>query len=638
MRRAYDIKERILLCFFLTAVFINFLGSIADRDFPFHLKTGEYIYQHKEIPQNDPFSFYGKGIVTDREKFLLTQYWIAQVLFYKIYSLMGPPGIILLRAGVFSAFIFLLWFTMKKRGFPSALIIAMLATILLQAFKADRPQFFSFLFMLILILLIEKFREKSHSVVPLYFIPPLFLLWANIHGGFVFGIAVILIYALSEGLKLIVNKSNLGYPLEKRRALLFFVTAFMTILFSYLNPDFNGQLLATLESHTDVSWFYKNNREYISPVKEMSVHFGNIVSASIFFIIFGFVTIVTFLNAIRTKSIDITVLFLIIFSSTAAFTAVRYIPFFVAVALPLSMDYRFFADASFLRKFSNSVISFSLLLMFFSFAVVFGLRDYKKIFSIDKIYYPEGVADFLLSNRIEANMFNQSNEGSYFLWRLYPHYRVFIDTRLISFEAVRDADAISYAIGDYNSPFNLSLAAALSALVPAGLGEISFSSGDDNRNLKNKKPLWEKLLEQHNINLIVHEACGQFTKELYPITLRLLRDDKWALIYLDGSMLIFVRNIEKNSAIIKKFSLPKELIYDEIILETVPFVSRRVAISTPYSSLAFALMMKGKYAEARIMIDAALALDKNDLTANFCEAYLVLRQKEQAKSHVSKGN
>ena len=162
------------------------------------------------------------------------------------------------------------------------------------------------------------------------------------------------------------------------------------------------------------------------------------------------------------------------------------------------------------------------------------------------------------------------------MWKLYPDYKVFNDTRFISLEAVIDTDAIAYTLQDYKQPLNLGLANALSALVPEELGTIKVSDKE-----YKYKPLWEKLLEQHNINLIVHEACSQFTKELYPITLRLLKDDKWALIYLDGKMLIFVRNIEKYSAIVKKFRLPKELIYDEIILETAPLVAKKITISTP---------------------------------------------------------
>jgi hypothetical protein len=36
------------------------------------------------------------------------------------------------------------------------------------------------------------------------------------------------------------------------------------------------------------------------------------------------------------------------------------------------------------------------------------------------------------------------------------------------------------------------------------------------------------------------------------------------------------------------------------------------------------------------MIDAALELDKNDIVANFSEAYLALRQKAREKSHALK--
>jgi Tfp pilus assembly protein PilF len=37
--------------------------------------------------------------------------------------------------------------------------------------------------------------------------------------------------------------------------------------------------------------------------------------------------------------------------------------------------------------------------------------------------------------------------------------------------------------------------------------------------------------------------------------------------------------------------------------------------------------MKGKEEDAKKMIDAALELDKKDLVANFCNAYLALREK-----------
>jgi len=629
------VKEKILISLFFLAVFISFLGPIVCPDFPFHLKTGEYIYQHGAIPADDPFSFYGEGIQTDREKFTLSQYWITQIIYYQLYSFFGPAGIILLRAVIFSSFVFLLWFVLRKKGLYSSLVIASLIVIMLQASKLDRPQSFSFLFMLILVLLLERFREKPAAKAPLFFILPLMLLWANMHAGFVFGIAAIMIYALAESFKLLMSKSPFGQPLEKKPALILFSTILLAIVFSYINPCLNGQLLETLNSHTYVKWLYSENREYISPVKEMMVHFGNRIYVLSFFFVFGYVIIVMVLNFFRSKSFDITAFSLIIFSSIAAFTSVRYIPFFVAIAIPFSRKYTFFSDSGQIKKLRGKSIIFYSLLILFTFTIVFGLKNYSKLFGIDTSKYPEGAASFLLANRIDGNMFNEHNKGSYLIWRLYPHYKVFNDTRFISLEAVYDTDAIAYSLEDYKQPINVALINALISLVPGEMGRIDVFSQDSVHSIKNRTPLWKKLLEQYNINLIVHEACADYTLAIYPLTLRLLNDDDWVLIYLDGTMQIFARNREKYSKIIEKFKKPKELIYNEIILETIPYVKKEVTISTPYSSLAFALMMKGRDEDARKMIDAALEIDKNDLVANFCNAYFVLKQKN---SKISKNS
>lgn len=626
-------KEKILVTFFFMAVFVNFLGPIIDPDFPFHLKTGEYIYQHKEIPKDDPFSFYGEGEITDREEFTLSQYWFSQIIFYKLYAIMGPPGVIFLRAIIFSLFVFLLWLALEKRGIYSSLLIGILVTIMLQASKLDRPQYFSFFFTLILVLLFEKFKENPESKTPLYFIPPLMLLWANMHAGFIFGIAVILIYSFSEAIKFFVNKPDIiGRPLPGKAISLFLLMILIAVIFSYMNPITNNQLLTTLESHTDANWLYKENREYMSPIEEMGAYYAAGVPAVTFFVLFGFVSIIVVLNIVRRKSVDLTTLALIVFSSVAAFTAVRYIPFFVAIAIPLSKDCRFFMDTNFSGRLKKSVIISGIFLAFFIFAIGFGLKDWRNMFKFGpSIIYPEGAANFLLNNRLEAHMFNQHNRGSYLIWRLYPYYKVFNDSRFISLEAVIDTDVINYTLEDYEQPNAVGFANTLSAMVPEESGRIELSVLGFSNKSAGKKPLWKKLLDRYNIDLIVHEACTDFTKEIYPLTLRLIKDDEWVLIYLDGTMQIFVRNREKYSNIIKKFKLPKEFIYDEIILETLPLVSKGVPISTPYSSLAFALMMKGKDETAKKMIDAALELDKNDLVANFCDAYLALKQKSLNK-------
>ncbi|MEW6214872.1 MAG: hypothetical protein AB1478_06670, partial [Nitrospirota bacterium] len=370
-----------------------------------------------------------------------------------------------------------------------------------------------------------------------------------------------------------------------------------------------------------------NIREYMSPVEEARFPHGVKIANASFWILFGFISILIALNIVRTKSIEITILTLFIFSSVAALTSLRYIPLFMAVALPLSKDFRFLKNVVTLGRLTKPIM-FILFSIFFILAIRFGLRDYKNMFEMARHnFYPEGVASFLLNNHIKAKMFNTNNRGSYLIWKLYPYYRVFQDTRYVSLEATIDGLVISHALDDSRQSSYVSLGSALSALVPKELGKTSFIGSFSTS--KNSKPLWKKLLKQYNIDLIVHEATTDYTGEIFPLTLRLLKDDEWVLIYLDGTMQIFIKNDKKYSEIIKKFKKPKELIYDEIIFETAQLVINKITYSTPYSSLAFALMMKGKEEDAKKMIAASLELDKKDLVANFCNAYLALKQKQK---------
>lgn len=625
-----SVKDTTLISLFAVVVFTSFLGPIFDVDFPFHIKTGEYIYQHKQIPPDDPFSFYDQGLVTDRERFTLSQYWITQLLFYVMYSAFGPAGIIVLRAVIFSAFLLLILLSLKKKGLYHSLLFAIIAGFIMTAYKLDRPQYFSFFFTLVLVLLFEKYRETEGSSLTWVYIPLLMLLWANMHAGFVFGLGVVVIYASAEALKLFRPAVQfIGAPLPHRSLLKLSVIALITVLFSYVNPVGSEQILTTIESHTESKWIYSTVSEYMTPLEQMSFPFAHKGASFGFWILFGFACILLAITIYRRKSTDITVITLVFFASAASLSAVRYTPFFLAVVLPLTKNYRLLPDSILLRKIKQSYIPFLFFCLAFSAIIFYNLRVSDSHFGFKKQFvYPEEAADFLLQNRIDSKIFNDLNRGSYFIWKLYPHYKVFTDTRYINLEAVKEGTAIQYALHDKQDPFYYGFADALSALIPEELGQIELMTGQTPLR-RATKPLWKKLLDDYEIDLIVHQACMDYTSTIFPLTLRMLTDDEWVLIYFDSTMQIFIRNKEKYAEIIKKHRKPKKFIYDEIIMEAYPSVRQRIPSSSPYASMAFALAMKGKASDARKMVEAALELDEKDIIANFTDAYLTLMQKKE---------
>ena len=58
-----------------------------------------------------------------------------------------------------------------------------------------RPQLFGYIFLLVTLICLERFRQ-GHSR-SLWILPPLFLIWVNTHGTFVFGLAAIGVYFAS---------------------------------------------------------------------------------------------------------------------------------------------------------------------------------------------------------------------------------------------------------------------------------------------------------------------------------------------------------------------------------------------------------------------------------------------------------
>src|ERR1043166_1997160 len=75
----------------------------------------------------------------------------------------------------------------SKAGFVSALFLASLAF----GHLSLRPQMFGFFFLVLTLLVMEKFRQGV--TWPLWTLPPMFLLWVNTHGSFIIGIGVIVL-------------------------------------------------------------------------------------------------------------------------------------------------------------------------------------------------------------------------------------------------------------------------------------------------------------------------------------------------------------------------------------------------------------------------------------------------------------
>src|SRR4051812_2079568 len=208
-----------------------FTSESSDSDTWWHLKTGQYILQQHKLPVPDPFSwttYMGKPAYPGEETtryFNLTHEWLSQVMLYGSFAAAGFKGLILMRAFWLTAFCAIAGLIVYRRtgDFYRAFGVGLATVCVLRNFVADRPQYVTYVFLAVTILILES-RKR------LWLLLPLFLIWANCHAGFIMGWVVMGAYC-AESLFLRFR----GKPAVNERRL--WAMCLGSIAISALNPN-----------------------------------------------------------------------------------------------------------------------------------------------------------------------------------------------------------------------------------------------------------------------------------------------------------------------------------------------------------------------------------------------------------------
>ena len=163
--------------------------SVVDNDIWWHLKVGDWIIEHAAIPHTGILSR------TAADQPWMAYSWIYEILlslFHSRLHLVGISinGLLVTLAVAYSVFSMACCLS-GSFWRPCLLATAACAAFLFNVFP--RPVFFSMtLFTVTLTVLLEARRTSRPQL--LYWLPPLFLLWANAHIQFVYGIFLLALF------------------------------------------------------------------------------------------------------------------------------------------------------------------------------------------------------------------------------------------------------------------------------------------------------------------------------------------------------------------------------------------------------------------------------------------------------------
>lgn len=183
-------------------------------DLWWHVASGRYIVDTGHIFNlTDPWSF------TFHDKPWLHHEWLSDVVFDTWRRLLGLDSLVYWKWGVIIATFVILMNVMRRvTSSPAAAFIAsVVAAACGSAFMDVRPQLYSLCgFSIVLALTLPRER-------PSWFLPGIFLIWANLHGGFFFGL-------MALGLASLPHWFRAGAAGFKRAAIIFVLCALASVL------------------------------------------------------------------------------------------------------------------------------------------------------------------------------------------------------------------------------------------------------------------------------------------------------------------------------------------------------------------------------------------------------------------------
>jgi hypothetical protein len=166
------------------------LGSslLSDSDTFWQIAVGKWILDHNSFPHVDIYSFTKAGAPW------VSSSWLAQILYAEAYELGGWAGPVTLAAAAISITFALLAFILSRR-IPAVyvIIVGLSALVLTIPHLLARPHVLAMPFMVAWVNGLLSASERREA--PSFWLLPLLVVWANLHGGFVLGLALVAPFA-----------------------------------------------------------------------------------------------------------------------------------------------------------------------------------------------------------------------------------------------------------------------------------------------------------------------------------------------------------------------------------------------------------------------------------------------------------
>ena len=387
---------------YLSFGFTEMMGS----DLWWHIAAGREVLQQGSPALVDTWSYTAAGQPWHNHE------WLADLLFYGWVSAFAVPSLV-----IWKWLLIVVTFALLQRALGrwsgnhgAALLASVAAAAIAAPFLDMRPQLYTLLGVAVLLNLCLDRRPRLAELLVL------FVLWVNLHGGFIFGLMLLPLLLFPWG--------DLRRESVQRAVLLVFASAAVCLL----NPDGIGVFVLPLVYALDSDSPYRSIGEWRSPFEG-----GGIVSPAYLYSLVIAATLAATWVLPRVRHhvpFAPAVLGMALLTAAMSMTSRRFI---ILWAFAFALIAAAFLALVFRQRWAGRLavpLLLAVLVLGLWRVAPYSLRPAVAFHYLTAEYvYPEALVDMVELNDLAGDTFAYYNWGGYLHWRSDGALKVFIDGR-----------------------------------------------------------------------------------------------------------------------------------------------------------------------------------------------------------------
>lgn len=494
MRRSHIIAAGTLLLVGLYCAWLAFPITIITADIGRHLADGRMFFSHPEWRSALLSTNFYSFAVPDFA--IINHHWAAGLLLWIVKSVAGWKGlhIIQILLGL-TALGFFMDIARRKSSVGITLFIVICLLPLIAYRHEIRPEYFGYVSLGAIYWMLERVRSKH-----LWWIPLIMVFWINVHASFPLGIALLVLYTFDAFLR----KSS-------QKMLLLKVTA-LSALVLLINPSFISGALYPLSILSDPGYavFENQSMQFLGSIGVTNWTFASVkLCVALLIISIG---ILAYNKKIKQYIPQVCIAVL---SIMMAWLAVRHITVMGLLLIPVFS----IAVAQIKWPLPHKWIkATSIIIIIIIVGLQIGhLKNRWVVLGLEPT--ANDAAEFMKEHEISGPFFNNFDIGGYLIYHFFPEQKPFV----------------------YNRPESH----------PSDFWRDTYIPMMQDRSI------WKQQLDQHQFNSIVlfHGDRTTWAQKFLTST---IQDYEWVAVFVDRSVIVFVRRNNQNAELIKQFEITQD--------------------------------------------------------------------------------